>query len=81
MPGAYEKRVKVMPQTEEFELYNLSDDPMELDNLAGRLQYATTEAALKLALKGEAKPSVLRRLRPRPGHCRQSPICRPSLSC
>jgi len=62
----YEKRVKVMPQTEEFELYNLSDDPMELDNLAGRLQYATTEAALKLALKGEAKTKRLTPTAPAP---------------
>lgn len=60
-PVAYRKQVKVVPEPEEFELYNLSQDPMELVNLAGREVMAPMEAQLKDLL---ARQSAAKRLTP-----------------
>jgi choline-sulfatase len=63
LPGVYlvpyQKRVKRVPQPEEFELYNLTDDPMELENLAGRAQHAPTEAILRRVLEEQSKTKRL----------------------
>jgi choline-sulfatase len=63
LPGVYlvpyQKRVKRVPQTEEFELYNLTEDPMELENLAGRAQHAPIEAALRQMLEEQSKTKRL----------------------
>jgi choline-sulfatase len=70
LPGVhlvpYQKRVKLVPQAEEFELYNLTDDPMELDNLAGRVQYTATETTLRQELKEQSKTKRLTPTAPRP---------------
>lgn len=64
-PGVYQvafkKRVKVTPAPEEFELYNLSADPMELVNLAGETAVASIEAQLKTLL---AQQCAAKRLTP-----------------
>lgn len=70
LPGVslvpYQKRVKRVPQPEEFELYNLTDDPMELDNLVGRLQHAPTEAILRQMLGEQSKTKRLTPTAPSP---------------
>jgi hypothetical protein len=60
-PVVYRKQVKVVPEPEEFELYNLTRDPMELVNLAGRDVVAEIEAQLKALL---ARQSAVKRLTP-----------------
>src|SRR5690606_18504623 len=60
-PVVYRKQVKVAPEPEEFELYNLTHDPMELINLAGRDTVATVEAQLRDLL---ARQSATKRLSP-----------------
>jgi choline-sulfatase len=40
------KRVKFTPEDEEFEMYNVTQDPMELHNLSGKSTYADKEAYL-----------------------------------
>lgn len=44
---AYTKRTKYQPEPEEFEMYNLTNDPMELDNIAGKPVHAPTEMILR----------------------------------
>jgi choline-sulfatase len=46
-PVTFRKRVKVKPAKEEFDLYNLSEDPMELANLAGKASVAAVEPELR----------------------------------
>ena len=43
----YEQRVKTTPAPSEFEMYNVTVDPMELDNLAGKQEWAEREAMLR----------------------------------
>lgn len=63
-PVAFRKQVKVAPEPDEFELYNLSDDPMELDNLAGRERAESVEARLRELL---AQQRAVKRLGPLSG--------------
>ena len=45
------KRVKFVPKSEEFEMYNVTDDPTELSNLYGRPRLATQQATLEVLLQ------------------------------
>ncbi|MDO9519413.1 MAG: sulfatase-like hydrolase/transferase [Pseudohongiella sp.] len=60
-PVAFRKQVKVSPEPEEFEMYNLTQDQMELVNLAGLPAMATVESQLKTLL---AQESAVKRLGP-----------------
>jgi len=60
-PVAYRKQLKVTPEPEEFELYNLGQDAMELVNLAGVQALASVESQLKSLL---AQESAAKRLGP-----------------
>lgn len=63
LPGVYlvpyQKSVKRVPRPEEFELYNLTDDPLELENLAGRAQHAPTEVILRQLMEVQSKTKRL----------------------
>ena len=63
LPGVYlvpyQKSVKRVPRPEEFELYNLTDDPLELENLAGRAQHAPTEVTLRQLMEEQSKTKRL----------------------
>lgn len=56
--------IKVEPAEPEFEMYNVSTDPMELDNLAGTAQWAEREAQLGALL---AQQRAKKRLTPQSG--------------
>lgn len=43
----YEQRVKTEPAPAEFEMYNVTADPMELDNLAGKPEWKDREDQLR----------------------------------
>jgi choline-sulfatase len=43
----YEERVKTEPAPAEYELYNVTADPMELENLAGKPEWKEREGALR----------------------------------
>lgn len=60
-PVAFRKQVKVTPEPEEFELYNLTQDQLELENLAGSPALASVESQLKILL---AQESAAKRLGP-----------------
>lgn len=60
-PVAFRKQVKVSPEPEEFELYNLTQDQMELVNLAGLPALVAVESQLKTLLMQE---SAAKRLGP-----------------
>lgn len=46
----YEEKIKSQPAPTEYEMYNLSADPMELENLAGRATTLERETALRRLL-------------------------------
>lgn len=69
---AYTKRTKYQPKPEEFEMYNLSSDPLELDNLAGKPAHAGAEAALKNLLAAQCSQ---KRLTPQSGTVTGQPGC------
>ena len=69
---AYKKRTKYQPEPQEFEMYNLSQDPLELDNLAGRPAHAATEAALRNVLSQQC---AQKRLTPSSGTIPGQPSC------
>lgn len=64
-PGAYKivctRTIKYTPAPDEHELYNVTKDPMELDNLAGNPAVAGTEATLAAVL---AQQRAAKRLYP-----------------
>lgn len=66
------KIVKVTPLPDEFEMYNLTDDPMELNNLAGQPTYATQEQRLKNLLEQQCNK---KRLTPVSGDVPGQPPC------
>jgi choline-sulfatase len=65
IPGAHQvaatKRVKFTPEADEFEMYNVTQDPMELHNLSGVPAYAAMEAHLARLLEEQRE---IKRLRP-----------------
>lgn len=68
----FTKRVKVAPAPDEFELYDLTGDPMELSNLAGDPAHAATEAALRDLL---AQQCAQKRLTPSSASVPGQPAC------
>jgi len=68
----YLKRTKFHPEPEEFEMYNLSDDPMELDNLAGNPLHLATQARLRDLLTEQC---AQKRLKPQSGTVAGQPAC------
>lgn len=46
----YQQNVKTTPKPDEFEMYNVSADPLELDNLAGNAQWKEREEQLRQLL-------------------------------
>ena len=68
----YTKRTKYEPLPEEFEMYNLTDDPLELNNLAGNSNYGQTEATLKNLLRDQCSR---KRLPPSSGAVPGQPGC------
>jgi choline-sulfatase len=69
----YEQRVKTTPVPEEIELYNVTADPMELDNLAGKAEWKEREAALRQLL---AEQCAKKRLTPSSGTVPGESACR-----
>jgi choline-sulfatase len=69
---AYTKRTKYQPEPEEFEMYNLTEDPQELDNLAGQVIHAPVEMQLKALL---ADQCAQKRLTPSTGTIAGQPSC------
>ncbi len=64
--------VKHTPLTDEFEMYNVSDDPMELANLYGNLNYAEAQSRLAALL---AQQCSEKRLQPSSGTVPGQPSC------
>jgi choline-sulfatase len=60
----YTQNIKVEPVTPEFEMYNVSADPMEMDNLAGKPDRSEIEGRLKSLL---AEQRQKKRLTPQSG--------------
>ena len=46
----YEERVKTQPAASEYEMYNVTTDPMELENLAGKAEWQERESELRVLL-------------------------------
>jgi len=60
----YQQKVKTAPRPEEFEMYNITADPLELDNLAGNASYKDREAQMRQLL---AEQRTKKRLTPQSG--------------
>jgi choline-sulfatase len=60
----YVQEIKVQPAKPEFEMYNVSTDPMELDNLAGQSKWQAREAQLGALLAEQRRQ---KRLTPQSG--------------
>jgi choline-sulfatase len=56
--------VKHTPLADEFEMYNVSDDPMELHNLYGNASYAAQQRVLAALLEQQCSQ---KRLQPSSG--------------
>jgi choline-sulfatase len=63
VPGEYTvpatKRVKIDPAPDEYEMYNVSQDPMELNNLAGNPEYADMQYQLMSILDAQREEKRL----------------------
>lgn len=60
----YQQSVKTTPRPDEFEMYNISADPLELDNLAGKADWSEREAQLRQLLTEQC---AKKRLTPQSG--------------
>ncbi len=69
----YQQRIKTTPAAEEVEMYNVTADPMELDNLAGNAEWKEREAALRQLL---AEQCAKKRLTPSSGPVPGETVCR-----
>ncbi len=67
-----EVTVKSTPKPDEFEMYNLTDDPMELDNKYNKARYSSHQAALARLLE---KQCAQKRLTPWSGDVPGQPGC------
>jgi choline-sulfatase len=64
--------VKATPKPDEFELYNVTDDPMELDNKYNKPGYSSQQAALAELLEEQC---AQKRLTPCSGDVLGQPLC------
>lgn len=69
----YRESVKTEPAPAEFEMYNVTDDPMELENLAGKVEFAGREAELRQLLTEQCGK---KRLTPESGSVPGETACR-----
>lgn len=70
----YDERIKVSPAPSEYEMYNVTADPMELENLAGRPEWKERESALRdLLVEQCARKRLVPKSGPVPGEdgCRK----------
>jgi choline-sulfatase len=67
----YTRSVKLEPAPDEFEMYCVTDDPMELSNLAGNPDYANEQEMLANLL---IQQSAAKRLRPISGNVPGQPL-------
>jgi len=68
----YQVTVKATPKPDEFEMYNVTDDPMELDNRYNQARYSGQQAVLAQLL---AKQCKQKRLTPCSGDVLGQPLC------
>lgn len=71
----YEERVKTVPVEAEYEMYNVTADPMELENLAGKPAWKERESALRdLLVEQCARKRLVPQSGPVPGEtgCRRA---------
>jgi len=70
----YEERVKTQPAANEYEMYNVTADPMELENLAGKPEWQARESMLReLLVEQCARKRLVPKSGPVPGEvgCRK----------
>lgn len=60
----YQESVKTTPAPDEFDMYNLTSAPLELDNMAGNTRWSSQEAHLRQPLVEQANR---KRLTPQSG--------------
>jgi choline-sulfatase len=76
VPGVHEETytvsVKTTPRADQFEMYNITDDPFEQDNLYGQVAYRRQQATLERLL---CEQCVQKRLTPRSGDVPGQPEC------
>lgn len=71
----YEERVKTQPVANEYEMYNVTADPMELENLAGKPEWKERESKLReLLVEQCARKRLVPKSGPVPGEdgCRKA---------
>jgi choline-sulfatase len=68
---SYTRSVKHDPVADQFEMYCVTDDPLELSNLIGNADYADEQATLANLL---VEQSAKKRLRPVSGNVPGQPI-------
>jgi len=71
-PIVYEATVKQTPVADQFEMYNVTDDPMELTNLYNNPGYATEQSTLATLLQQQC---AQKRLTPCSGNVPGQPTC------
>jgi choline-sulfatase len=76
-PILYEVTVKFTPKGDEFEMYNVTDDPMELANLHNDPRYAAEQSTLAGLLQQQC---AQKRLTPCSGSVPGQPTCAPPCS-
>ena len=64
--------MKHAPRADEFEMYNVSDDPMELTNLYGNPTYTAQQSTLAALLAQQCRE---KRLQPSSGMVPGQPSC------